>query len=251
MKNRAQIIIGMILFTVTVLTTLVVFRQQAQDKSKLQDDDATPIQKEVMTEKQKKHSKLYSSDEPAKNLLTGTKDVLIIVQFPWEAKKEISSQADFLKDLSCRAGAIVTVTVQSKASQLTENSQFVFTDYTLQIKSALKNTSGADLQPSGSITLTTPGGAVKIENRIIKVVVKSNKRLKVGDDYLLFLDYLPDSDSFKISSLEGMFRISDDEIERYNDAKSPYSETYKNTAEFTGFIKETVSKCSQADREIK
>ncbi|MDQ3798008.1 MAG: hypothetical protein M3384_01025 [Acidobacteriota bacterium] len=156
-----------------------------------------------------------------------------------------------MKDIICRADSIASAKVNDKSSQLTEDLQFVFTDYSLEIKHILKNTSPAQAQPASIITITTPGGAVKINNRIINVAVKSNKRLEIGKEYLLFLDYLPDSDSFKLNRAESVFDISDNRVEKFGIVQSPPQKNDKDIAAVTDLVNKIKTECSLEDGNEK
>jgi hypothetical protein len=90
-----------------------------------------------MTEKQRAHSKLheqrYGSRRKLIDLTKATGDVDIIASPPmpfFGPNSPTPTAFQILRGLSCDADAVITGTVKSKAAQLTEAEDFVFTECT-------------------------------------------------------------------------------------------------------------------------
>lgn len=190
MKNLKPMILCFILVIVTILTTFVVFRLQAQEKSQIRKEEPTLIQEDVMTEKQRKNSKLYKGHPKIENLISKEKDVQMIIGEPYPINKfggvSLPSQETYLQDIICKTNTIVVAKVKNKNSQISEDKKSVFTDYELEIKDIIKNNSSLDLKSDSTITLTRSGGAVKINGHVITISDKSYKRLNLEKDYLFF-----------------------------------------------------------------
>jgi hypothetical protein len=102
------------------------------------------------------------------------------------------------------------------------------------------------IKPNSTISVTRSGGIVKLNNRRIEVVNASYKRLMIGKEYLLFVNYLSDSDSFQPSkTLEGSFEIQGDKIKRLRSQPAPYQPFNGDLASFLSKIREIAQNCSQ------
>ena len=81
--KRTLFFVTFIAFAIGIVAIFASFRQLAQDNSQLQNDEQpTPIQEGVLTDKQRKHSKLYKRPKDAKGF-SGTKDVRRIIYSPY------------------------------------------------------------------------------------------------------------------------------------------------------------------------
>jgi hypothetical protein len=173
-------------------------RQIQKEKEKL--FDATPIQEGMMPAKQKKHSKIfkgYKNRPKLRNLMAEKEDV--------EVRHEVGNVRvpvnfnlnSFLRNLSCKADAVVIGMVKSKASQINEDGTFVFTDYEFSVNEVLKNNSAASVNPNTEITVTRTGGAVKLNGRTARAIDYREVPLIVDENYLLFLKFIPETGAYK------------------------------------------------------
>lgn len=252
MHKRQLTIIGTILIAATILFAAVSFHQQAQDKSIPQQDEPTQIQEGIMTEKQRKHSKLYNRTVSKSKILTsGTENVRRIIGAPFitenSLEEPLTSQKTSFKKIACQSGTIIVGEIKSKNSQLSEDSNSIFTDYEIVVEDVIKDKSFSNVQLDKDITITRSGGAVKINNRIIEVVDKSYKTLSVGRTYLFFLNYLSNSDSFMAAAVEGTFEVYGGEIKRLNDADSHYEQAGKNLVNTVDDVHQVAQQCFQKE----
>jgi hypothetical protein len=191
----------------TFLIVAGVGASKLQDKDKKQYQaeftDATPIQLGVMTEKQEQHSKLYSRYNTRNKIPDLLKledngiDIRRHLPTPVDYPGQVRSEADDIKRITCDADTIVLGTVKRSASQITEGQSFLFTDYVLLVQQVLKNNSRSLIQQEAEIIITRPGGAVLIGNKRVTAIDESIPLLQQGKQYLLFLRYLPETDSFE------------------------------------------------------
>jgi hypothetical protein len=93
--------------------------------------------------------------------------------------------------LACDADTVVVATVSASRSAITPSGNFVFTDLVLKVSSVLKGSPGDD------IIVTRPGGALTVDGHSVEVSVVGFPPFKSGTPYLLFLRYLPQSNSFR------------------------------------------------------
>jgi hypothetical protein len=190
---------------------------------KPQKEDPTPVQLGVMTERQKRHSRLYEkyrSDEKITDLLRlKSKEVEIrrLAPLPFNSIRTVPpSASDIVRRIACDADLILIGEVKDKVSQVTESQDFVFTDYTFSVQRVLKNTVPSSAQQSGEVNVTRPGGAVLISGKTITAIDETFQLLGRGKQYLLFLRYLPDMDSFMSIETGESYELEANDIKPLN-----------------------------------
>lgn len=252
MHKRQLTVVGIFLIAATILFVVTTYNQQAQDKPHPRQDEPTQIQEGVMTEKQRKHGKLYNRALPeGKTLTSGTGNVRRIIGLPFIKETSLeefpSSQETFLRKVSCQSETIVTGEIKSKNAQLSEDKTSVFTDYEIVVKEILKNNSPSDVQFNKEITVTRSGGSIRIKNRVIEVIDKSYESLKVGGKYLFFLNYLNDSDSFNAATNERTFEILGNKIKRFDTVSPLYKYADENLVNVVDDIRTIAQQCFQKE----
>ena len=196
------------------------------------------------TRKQKEHSKLYKEYGVGKKLRelaekTPGTEVTVIKGMPEKTFNPDSPPFDlqgFLKKLACHADAVVIGVIQDQSSELTEDEDFVFTDYDMSVEQILKDNAMAPIPPTGELTISRPGGVVLVNSKKVQALDESLEPLSMGQHYLLFLEYIPITRSYKAFNSNGSFRLSGkkiikltkeslpSELETGNDAESLFSE---------------------------
>ena len=178
-------------------------------------DEPTIVQKRVMTEKQRRHSQEFEDREIPGIAETTTRDVGVYIdigpgRLPTDAR--VTNQTEYLQALTCASitDAVVIGRISRKASQLTESGRFVFTDYDLEVREILKKPSGASVD--NVITITDPGGAVRLDGRNIFATISREQPLRIGQSYILFLRRLKDSDSYRLIGDRGIFTFSQEQV---------------------------------------
>lgn len=214
MKNKKTLVI--ILIVIVAFLGIASFRQLAQQRPpQQQDDPPTPIQLGVMTEKQRKHSKIIPPSRGNRNLLQqqgNVEEIFYINSGTNFGGRTPPPKAEYFRRLACLADSIVIARIISKDSQFTENQDFIFTDYELEIGQVLKNNSNLDIQALRNITLTVPGGSVTTGGRRISILTTRKIPLRVRGEYLLFLNHVPDLETYKLANERGIFGILNDRI---------------------------------------
>lgn len=191
------------LFGFGVAQTVVSRQGNALKRLARQTEPATPIQENVMPEKQRKHSRIFRGYGAAtqgrrlRDLVAERGDVDVMIGAD-EVPTPPSFDLDrYLRGLTCKADAVVVATLRSKSSHLIEEGTFVFTDYELAVSQVLKNNAAAPLQPGALVTFTSPGGAVLLRGHIVRALDSRNEPLEAGYDYLLYLQFIPETQSYK------------------------------------------------------
>lgn len=215
MHNRKKTILVISLISAAMLFAFVAFKPKAQNRIQQQEDPPTPVQIGVRTERQKKHGKRFEKVQRNGNLLSDPEGVMtILYNHPDPVVPAIirPTQAEYFKALTCGAELVVIAKVTDKDSQFTENLNFIFTDYNLNIEQILKNNTNFNIESLNNITLNTSGGSVRVNNRIIKYEIANRTPIHIGGQYLLFLDYSSDSEVFKLSHDRGIFVVLGNKI---------------------------------------
>jgi hypothetical protein len=194
-------------------------------------EEPTVIQEGMMTEKQKKHAKLfkrYGTLTRGKKLTdsTSSADVNVAIDIPDNPRPRVFDLNTYLHGLACKADAIVVGVVKSKSSQLTEDKSFTFSEYDIEIQELLKNNSASPLEANGHITLARPGGAVMLQGRILRAVDRSERPLQNGR-FLLFLQYIPETGAYKsyVTDIgDASFELRADKLAQVSDDVLPFGE---------------------------
>jgi hypothetical protein len=108
---------------------------------------------------------------------------------------------EFLHRLVCGADAVVLGTPITKISHLTEDETFVYSQYSFRVEKVFKET--PPIKGGEIISVTRPGGLVKVNSQVIRVEDKNFEQLQFGKEYVLFLRYVPAASGYMIADPDG------------------------------------------------
>lgn len=194
---KALVLPILFLFALGLVCLMPNSRAEAPQQEDTSREDATKIEMGVMTQKQREHSKLYkkyNNERIIPDLIrtqTGEIQVYRLAPLVAELEGHQQSSQELLRQITCTADTIIIGTVRGKASQLTEDQNFVFTDYEITLEEVLKSTSPKSLDPNDEITVTRPGGTILLNGRIVRARDELFPFLTIGKQYLLFLRFIP------------------------------------------------------------
>lgn len=184
-----------------------------------------------MTEKQKKHGKLYkgyadiAKGKKLRDLVAEQGDVNITRLVGDVASPDSFSLEEYVRALACKADAIVVGTVKSKSSQINEDGTFAFTDYEITATDIIKNNDAVSIQPNTNITVTRIGGTVILNGRKVRTIDQRRNILERDGNYLLFLEYIPATGAyrpFSDSRSEDSFQIRGNAITQVSPKLLPF-----------------------------
>ncbi len=219
------------------------------------EDEPTPIEEGVMTEKQEKHSKIFKGYRDS----TGGKRLKDLILNQNEVRVEVpigdvlaprgtdlsEYLAAYLKKEVCNSDAIVVGTVTRKSSQLVDDGTFTFTDYEVNPDEVLRNNSKAPVQTGNSITLTRPGGSVNLKGHVIRARDRSYDLLSVGHRYLLFLQFVSETGAYQPiynSVLEDSFELDNGQMIQVSQKALPFGNSQpRNADSFLGEVRKAVA----------
>lgn len=244
MPNKKMTMIVVLLLSFVLIAVFAVFQQEAQEES--QQDVPTTVQKGQRTERGREYSKEYKklySDRKGSKLTDlseagkrrGNKQEigvsLGVPDFPTIGGLSPVTASEFLSNLSCKADAVVVGSVQNKSAHLTEDETFVYTEYEFLIKDVLKNNSASPIEVNDTIQITRPGGLIKFDNQVIRVIDQLYEPLQTRKEYLLFLNFIPAANGYIVSSAEGDFALEKDFLKALSKLPLPEELISKNNSQ--------------------
>jgi hypothetical protein len=102
-----------------------------------------------------------------------------------------------LRSIACVADAIILGLPISAETGVTEAGDFLFTDYVVSVKSIIKARPPEPLIAGSRIVITRPGGETKLNGHEVRMTVANFPLLESNQQYLLFLRYLPETNTYR------------------------------------------------------
>jgi hypothetical protein len=180
--------------------------------------DATPVEFGVLTAKQRIHSSLYAglremrggkaisglvAEAKGKSKIVGTG--FFVGTGP---KLEPELPEVYFGKLAGESDAVISGKVMKKASQITEDDGFIFTDYEVVITKVFKNNAASPLNANATITVTRPGGKVLLDGVVVKARDDAYAPLPLNNhDVILFLKFIPETVAYKATRDTGSFEL--------------------------------------------
>lgn len=162
--------------------------------------DATPVQLGVLTAKQRVHGSLFNEYQERRGGKTisrlveqakGKSRMVKTIAFVGCGSDLIGPETPgkYFGELAHESDAVIHGTALKKASQITEDDAFVFTDYDVVVKEVLKNNSDALIDTGATIIVTRPGGRVLVDGIIVEAEDMAFEPLPINsNDVVLFLN---------------------------------------------------------------
>jgi hypothetical protein len=227
--KRNKIVLCAALAVMLVITSIALRSRGQNNLAAAREEDPSPVQEGVMTEKQRGHSKLFSQryayrkDQKLRDL-KGHGDIQVTIGVgdkPRSTSAPPFNLNEFLRRMTCDSDAVLVGQVKDKVSQLTENGEFTFTDYQVITEVILKNNTAAPINPQSTIIVTRPGGAILLNGKVIRGIDLSYKPFELGGRVLLFLKFIPATGAYETFRGEGSFMITGDELIKLTEERFP------------------------------
>ena len=190
-----------------------------QQKYQVEVAQATPVQLHVMTPKQHFHSRLHNGagvrvgGKTISDWLTsyGGQRIVLgtdILGRRFFASDQPEAPEDCFGRFAKESDAVIRGKVTSKISQITEDDSFLFTDYDVVVLEVFKNSATGPLDTGTTITFTSLGGEIVLDDVILKAGGKGIPLLPInGHEVLLFLKFVPETGSYKLTQYDGSFEL--------------------------------------------
>ena len=98
---------------------------------------------------------------------------------------------------ACQSDAIVVGTPESGVSHMTADLDFIYSEWKVRITSVLQDNPKAPIFGSNKISVVRAGGLLTINGRSVVGQEKDFFQFQTGDDYLLYLKYIPETGFYK------------------------------------------------------
>lgn len=183
--------------------------------------DATPVRIGTLTAKQRIHSKISSHYSELTNNLPGDKTISETVAHSkskiiersveigvGELLTEPEAPEAYLGELARSSDLIIRGRVTKRASQITEDDTFLFTDYDVIIVEVFKNNAAAPIDAGKTIVVTRPGGKVVLDGVVVKATDSAYAALPINtNDVVVFLQFIPETGAYKTTRATGAFEL--------------------------------------------
>jgi hypothetical protein len=220
---------------VCLIISLGISRAQQQnlEQKRYQKElaDATPVRSGVLTEKQRLHSKRFTTyrtmrgDRALASLINEAKSKGSQI-----AQTEIGvgngqllppeSPKTFFGELARTSDAIILGRLTGKTSQVTEDDGFLFTDYDVAVMDVLKDNARASIVQNDTINVTWPGGKVLIDDIILIAIDRNLLPLPTnGHDIVLFLRFLPETGSYYAAKYCAAYELDGSSVRPLTEAR--------------------------------
>lgn len=147
---------------------------------------------------------------------------------------------DFLSNRACDADAIVVGTVKGRTSSLTEDESFIFTVNELKVETVLKNNSTQAIEPGEVISAIRSGGTIQLNGRKIVAEFKGSKTLEPGQNYLLFLTFIPEKGLYVADNIS--YQLKNDKIVKLTEQQlDPALESGNNANSFISSVRAAIA----------
>lgn len=174
---------------------------------------STATAQEAAKQKQKnrlERFRRYGAGEDLRERAVKEPGEIVIFQTPG-IQFDMPNRPPFINAIACDADAIIIGKIKSKSSsQLTEDGGFIFTSYELGVEDVIKDDPAAPLQPGGTLTLSQPGGEVRLNGKTVRAIDETFKPFEENRRYILFLRRIPSTGHYDAFS-NGSFRLNDDD----------------------------------------
>jgi hypothetical protein len=146
----------------------------------------------------------------------------------------------FLSNRACDADAIVVGTVKGQTSSLTEDESFIYTVNELKVETVLKNNSTQAIKPGEVISAIRSGGTIQLNGRKIVAEFKGNKTLEPGQNYLLFLTFIPEKGLYVADNIS--YQLKNDKIVKLTEQQlEPALESGNNANSFISSVRAAIA----------
>lgn len=106
------------------------------------------------------------------------------------------------------ADAILAGKVLTRSSALTENEEFIYSDYSVLVQLVLRNDPTAPIKSGSTITVTRPGGELQLNGHTVRAIDGFFKPFILGQSYILIVRRIPVTGAY-LATPEGSYQLVD------------------------------------------
>jgi len=163
------LVVVVVVGTVTTLAQLQNIEPQKQHNH--QKEQPTILKNTARSVRQNEHAKMFkhSGRQLLEIAATQAGDIEIIEEAGYVIQVPNSAPVvPTFQSALCKANAVVIGTLQTKTSALTEQGNFIFTDYDVTVDEVIKNNVSSPIAVGSTIVTTRDGGAIELDQRIFR-----------------------------------------------------------------------------------
>ena len=195
--------------------------------------DATPVQVGVLSHRERIHSKLYSDYRARRGgntisglIAQGRGKGRIVRTIAFVGMEEILTEAEtpekYFGQLAQASDAVIRGRVTKKASQISEDDAFVFTDYDIAVREVIKNNAASPINTGATISVTRPGGRVLLDGIVVEAEDRAFEPLPMNNhEIILFLRYIPETGAYKATRATASFQLEGSNLRPLSKASMP------------------------------
>ncbi len=212
--NKILLIILLSVLTLGAVTGLGALDNRNSTKQmNTKKEEPTVVGDEEPSARQKEHGKLFKHAGRKLQEIAASQpgDVEVIEEEGYVIQMPKTSRLPTFISALCNADAVIIGSLKSKSPQLTQQGNFIFTDYEVIIDEVIKNNLNSSIDAGSTIITTRDGGAIKINDRVLRAKRADFDPPVVGNRYLLFLRFIPKTSSYLMYG-NGSFELQGDTI---------------------------------------
>jgi hypothetical protein len=108
-----------------------------------------------------------------------------------------------MASLMCSHDLVVLGRIGSGSSHTTNDNGFLYTDWGFLVEEVVRNNSESPVAAGKSIIVVKAGGKLQIQGRMVYAIDNNFSEFQTGQEYLLFLDFIPKTGSYAAYRPEG------------------------------------------------
>jgi hypothetical protein len=216
MTTNKTLVIILLLFVVTLGAVTGLHALDNRDSKRQMNtkkEEPTVLGDAEPSARQKEHGKLFKHAGRKLQDIASSQpgDVEVIEEEGYVIQMPKTSRVPTFMSALCNADAVVVGILKSKSSQLTEQGNFIFTDYEVIVDELIKNNLNSPIEVGSTIITTRDGGAIRINDRVLRAKRADFDPPVVGNRYLLFLRFIPKTSSYLMYG-NGSFELQGDKM---------------------------------------
>jgi hypothetical protein len=173
--------------------------RQAEQQGRSETRDRTTARLQRMNSRQREHARIFGAEYDAGIRILDELASPSVHGVPFDdGTGESVPVTQRLAEFACRSGAVIEGTVHSSEALPVDTGRYLFTEYSFGIERILRTSPNIRTTRAGNtVIVIRPGGVIQTDDGRVSVGLESYPALSVGSKYVLFVDYIPKTQSFR------------------------------------------------------
>ena len=193
---------------VCLFLLLVAVQAQQSSSQKAETSQSNSDQRHQIHSREIKHG---IPDQIPQQLATTSGDVYLHTAVSPPLTIHVLDSFGSLVSLACESDLVVQGKIRNGKSHPTVDQGYIYTDWDLAVEHRLKDNPRSPVGPGQTITITRAGGTLTINGRHVYAIDSDSNQFSSGDEVLLYLHYLPETDTYSLRRPNG-FILSGSQI---------------------------------------